>query len=112
MPDTTLAATTITASLEMYTTRDHRVGMRSALMDAAHLCDAIAADISKTGRKSMRRDQLVAVAKRCGDAIEAMRELVEVPHPGNGRQPPTEPAAAPQPRGPVLSEGVEACSDA
>lgn len=59
--------------------RAARVGMRSGMGDASALCDAIAADLVRGMRPSKRRDALVAVAKRCGDAIFAMRDLVEVP---------------------------------
>jgi hypothetical protein len=53
-----------------------RGSVRRGMGDAAHLCDAIASQIASAGRKSKRRDEMVAVAKRCGDAIWAMRELV------------------------------------
>jgi hypothetical protein len=63
--------------------------IRWGMGDAAHLCDAIAFRIGKTGRKSKRRDEMAAVAKQCGDAIWAMRDLVEV-----HREPTKEPTDA------------------
>ncbi len=76
--DIDLARETIATSLKMYAAKDIRVGMRSGLMDAVHLCDAIHKEILGSRRKSRERDALCAVAKRCGDAIENMRRLVEV----------------------------------
>jgi len=71
-------------SLNSYRTREHRAAMRGALGDAAVLCDALARDIaaenSSRGRQTKRGQQLEAIAKRCGDAIWAMREKVSVPH--------------------------------
>lgn len=64
-------------SLDSYRTREQRVAMRGALSDAAHLCDAIAKQIMgpHVSRESRR-----AIAKRCGDAIWAMRKKIEVPN--------------------------------
>jgi hypothetical protein len=57
--------------------------MRGALGDAAALCDALARDIatenSPRGRVTKLGRKLEAIAKRCGDAIWAMREKVDVP---------------------------------
>jgi hypothetical protein len=66
-------------SLAMYPDHDFRVGMRSAMMDAAHLCDRIALEIRSGRRKSRARDAEIAIARRCADAIELMRTLVTVP---------------------------------
>ena len=55
-----------------------RGNYRGGLGDAAHLCDAIAADIEAGGRKSKRRAELAALVRACGDAIYAMRERVKV----------------------------------
>lgn len=74
--DLDLCRETVAGSLKMYTERDIRVGMRSGMMDAAHLCDAIAEEILGSRRKSRERDALCAAVKRCGDAIENMRNLV------------------------------------
>ena len=64
------------SSLRTYTTREQRAAMRGALSDAAHLCDAIAKQIM--GPMSTRY-QRRRIAKRCGDAIWAMRDKVTVP---------------------------------
>lgn len=77
--DWQLADACVVRSLDMYPHHEQRVGMRSGMMDAAHLCDAIAKEIGRGGRRSKHRDALIAVAKRCGDAIEVMRQRVEVP---------------------------------
>jgi hypothetical protein len=66
-------------SLRMYPGHDFRVGMRSAMMDAAHLCDRIAGEILASRRKSRMRDAEVAAVRRCADAIDKMRTLVDVP---------------------------------
>lgn len=78
--DWQLADACVVRSLELYPDRQRRVGMRSGMMDAAHLCDLIAKEIETSRRRSKERDALVALAKRCGDAIEYMRRTVEVPH--------------------------------
>ncbi len=50
--------------------------------DAAHMCDAIAADILREGtvRGKVRKDARAqaAAVKRAGDAIWAMRETVKI----------------------------------
>lgn len=74
--DTDLAGETVATSLKMYPHHDIRVGMRSGMMDAAHLCDAIHKEVLGSRRKSKQRDALCAIVKRCGDAIENMRKLV------------------------------------
>lgn len=76
MSDIDIAAQTVETSLRMYPDHEIRVGMRSGMMDAAHLCDAIAKEILGSGRKSRERTALVAVATRCGNAIEEMRKMV------------------------------------
>lgn len=80
MTDTPLDEQIMRASLDAYQSREQRAAMRGALSDAAHLCDALAAEISmKRGRTSKKRLELAFAAKRCGDAIWAMREKVNVP---------------------------------
>lgn len=76
--DWQLAARPLATSLRIYPERTYRIGMRSALMDAATLCDLIAEQITLSGRSSKDRRASAAVAKRCGDAIMAMREKVDV----------------------------------
>jgi ribosomal protein L7/L12 len=71
----------VARSLDMYKDPELRVGMRSGMMDAAHLCEMIAADIKKQRRPSKERSALIALATRCADAIEYMRRTVEVPRP-------------------------------
>lgn len=76
--DADLASAPLSTSLRLYPSRLERAAMRSGMMDAAALCDLIAAEVGR-GRPSKRRAELAAVAARCGDAIEAMRERVGVP---------------------------------
>ena len=76
--DWKLAARPLATSLRLYPERPFRVGMRSAMMDAATLCDLIAEQIEASGRTSKDRRAAAAVAKRCGDAIMAMRDQVSV----------------------------------
>ena len=77
--DWQLADACVAQSLDLYRDRARRVGMRSGMMDAAHLCDQIGNEIERGGRRSKQRDALVALAKRCADAIEYMRRTIEVP---------------------------------
>lgn len=79
--DWQLAAAPLATSLRMYVSYDHRVGMRSGMMDAATLCDLISREILASGRPSKQRRAAAAVALRCGDAIEAMRAEVAVDDP-------------------------------
>ena len=57
------------------------VAVRSAHGDAAHMCDAIAADIlaenTVRGRVTERGKLMAAAVKRAGDAIWAMREKLK-----------------------------------
>lgn len=76
--DWQLAAAPLATSLRMYVHPEERVGMRSGMMDAAHLCDLIAKEILMSGRKSRMREAMAAVATRCGNAIESMRKEVKV----------------------------------
>jgi hypothetical protein len=59
-----------------------RGSMRGGMGDAAALCDAIARQIviehTYGGRVTKVGRELEAVAKRCADAIRAMREQVKV----------------------------------
>ena len=77
--DARLSEGLLETSLRMYPERAYRVGMRSGMMDAATVCDMIAAQIARTGGKNQRTRDAMALAKRCGDAIMAMRDGVEVP---------------------------------
>jgi hypothetical protein len=81
-----LAKAMVSATVRVYVSRDERAAIRCALGDAAHLCDAIVADIlketaTKHGKETERGRQLAAIAKRCGDAIWAMRDDVHCPDP-------------------------------
>ena len=54
---------------------------RSACGDAAHMCDAVAADLLKEertarGKPTKRSRELAAAVKRAGDAIWRMRDKV------------------------------------
>lgn len=68
------------ASCRAYPGRTERAAMRSGIGDAAHLCDAIERDIraehTVRGRVTNLGQQLAAVAKRCGDAVWEMRDMV------------------------------------
>lgn len=75
---TALGLRLVDVSTRMYQTTEHRVGMRSGMMDAAAVCDGIAAEIGR-GRPSKAKRQMVEVAKRCAAAIDGMRNHVEVP---------------------------------
>ena len=77
--DRHLVAEQLAISLRLYSKREHRVGMRSGTLDAAAVCDAISTQILSGGRRSRDRTALAAVAKRCADAIEAMRDGIDVP---------------------------------
>ncbi len=73
-------------SLTTYTSRTERAALRSALGDAAGLCDWIARDIVQEhrgnhgkGATTKRGRELEAVAKRCADAIWALRDHIKVP---------------------------------
>jgi len=72
-------------SKKTYTEDGERAALRCALGDAAAMCDGIARDIAAentmrgAGRTVTKRGlELEAVAKRCGDAIWAMREKISV----------------------------------
>jgi hypothetical protein len=64
------------AALDDAFDKEHRVGMRSGMVEAAAVCDVIAAQILRSGRKSKRLFDMASVATGCGDAIWAMREKV------------------------------------
>lgn len=70
----------LATSLRLYPERDKRVGMRSAMNDAAAACDLIAESIRRGGRPSKRRAEMVAVAERCAATIAGLRDMVGVPH--------------------------------
>jgi len=73
-------------ALDGYKSRNERAALRCALGDAAALCDGIARDIAAENRGRNSKGavtklglKLEAIAKRCGDAILAMREKIDVP---------------------------------
>ena len=72
-------------SKQTYTEFGERAALRCALGDAAAMCDGLARDIAAentirgAGKTVTKRGlELEAVAKRCGDAIWAMREKISV----------------------------------
>lgn len=78
-----LAADLVASATSRYRGRDERTAMRCALGDAATLCDRLSEAIAGENKGYHGRgpttkvgQQLSAVAKRCGDAIWAMRALV------------------------------------
>jgi uncharacterized membrane protein len=78
-----IAARLVAVSIRVHPARDARVGMRSGMLDAAALCDALAKVIEnehrgRGGKVRKRGVELAAIAKRCGDAIEKMRDGVDV----------------------------------
>ena len=73
-------------ALDGYKTAGERAALRCALGDAASICDGLARVIAAENRGrggkgavTKRGLELEAVAKRCGDAIWAMREKIDVP---------------------------------
>jgi len=75
-------------ALDGYKTPRERAALRCALGDAAALCDGLAREIAAEnkgrggkGAVTKRGLELEAIAKRCGDAIWAMREKINVPQP-------------------------------
>lgn len=50
-------------------TGDARYGMIAAFGDAAHLCDAIAADIRAVGRPSKAREREAEAVERCAQHL-------------------------------------------
>lgn len=58
--------------------------VRSAYGDAAHMCDAIAADIesayTKRGRVTKEGKALANALRNAGEVIWAMRDQIKVPH--------------------------------
>lgn len=82
---TKAAGKMIESATSMYRSRSERVAMRSGIGDAAGLCDAIAKQIMEehrgrggTGPTRKHGRELAAIAKRCGDEIWAMREMVKL----------------------------------
>lgn len=76
----------LNVALDTYNKPGERAALRSAMGDAAALCDAIARDVAaenrgRNGKGSVTKLglQLEEVAKRCADAIWAMREDIKVP---------------------------------
>lgn len=81
----TLEEKMLNVALDSYKSPRERAAMRSALGDAAALCDGLSRDIAAENRGrngkgavTKRGLELEAIAKRCGDAIWAMREKIEV----------------------------------
>lgn len=70
------------ASLRLYQTAEHRIGMRSALADAAGICDQMANEITAKRRTTLMQREIAAALRAAGDAIWKAREAVEIP--GNG----------------------------
>jgi hypothetical protein len=73
-------------AMDGYRTPGERAALRCALGDAAALCDGLARQIAAENRGrggkgavTKRGLELEAIAKRCGDAIWAMREKIDVP---------------------------------
>jgi hypothetical protein len=69
----------LASSLRIYKSGQERAALRCGLADGTTICDLIATEIEDAGRPSKRRREMVAVAKRCADAIYAMRGKVRVP---------------------------------
>ena len=57
---------------------DKRAGVRCGAGDAATICRHLARQILADGRQSKKRDDLAAVAERCGDIIMAYYDRVRV----------------------------------
>lgn len=73
----------VAASLRLYQTAEHRVGLRSGLSDAAHICDALAKEIAPEGKRaSLMKREIAEALKAAGDTIWRARAAVDVP--GNG----------------------------
>lgn len=75
----------VASSTRIYRDPDTRTGIRCGLGDAAGLCDALEKQImeeyrGRGGRGATTKEgrALAAVAKRCGDEIWAMRDMVKV----------------------------------
>lgn len=86
LPEQEFAAQKMAATSQgIYREPPERAALRCALGDAAHLCDALARDIENLGRRrktvNKKHQEMAAVARRCGDAIWKMRDLIEVPQP-------------------------------
>lgn len=77
------AAKMVQAAMSIYQSRPERAAMRCALGDAAGLCDALARAIEADNKGNHGKGAITkqgqdraAIARRCGDAIWQMRELV------------------------------------
>ena len=72
----------IDASCRVYDTSAEHAALRCALGDAALLCDVIAREMETNARgrrgQRLKAMEMAAVAKRCGDAIWAMRDRIRV----------------------------------
>lgn len=73
------------STLAAHPTRSERVALRCALGDASVICDLLAQTIliehyGRNGRGATTKlgKELFTVAKRCGDAIWAVREKIDV----------------------------------
>ncbi len=65
-------------------TRFDALSIKSAYGDAAHMCDAVAADIEAAhtvrGRVTNRGKELADAVRNAGCVIWTMRDQIEVPH--------------------------------
>ena len=75
-----------TVAMQTYKTHGERAALRCALGDAAAVCDGIAREVAAentirgAGRTVTKRGQeLEAIAKRCADAVWALRESIRMP---------------------------------
>lgn len=76
-------------AMETYRVREERSALRCALGDATAICDILTKIIEdehrvRGKRISKRGQEMAAVAKRCGDAIWATRELIHFESAHNG----------------------------
>ena len=74
----------IECALRLYPGRDHRVGMRSAFMDAACICTRIAQRIEAAnpgrgkGSVSQVGQAIADAVRRAGDELEAVCDRIEI----------------------------------
>ena len=65
--------------MRIYAAPNERAAVRGGMMDAATLCDTLADHVEHTGRPSKQRAAIATALRQAGDAIMAMRQMVEVP---------------------------------
>lgn len=74
--------------LRLYPGRDHRVGMRSAFMDAACICTALAHRIEAAnpgrgkGSVSQVGQAIACAVRKAGDEMMAVRDRIEIAERG------------------------------